>query len=168
MHRNNTCNKTHKPPTSMLTCRLAVSCITLLSLEPWCTVSFYKHHTFPKAGTYTLVLSFKPPWPLIQRYTHLFCNPLVLKQNTHFPKGKDLHSSHQLWVLVICFTPTHTPKHSSIRGDWSHYADTSEPVDGKGAENMVTVQSGFRTSDGPARLPTALTGLGDWGQWLNL
>jgi hypothetical protein len=39
----------------------------------------------------------------------------------------------------------HTPKRT--RGDWSHYTDTSEPVDGYGAQNMVTVQSGLRTSD---------------------
>jgi hypothetical protein len=47
------------------------------------------------------------------------------------------------WGLVIALRP-HTPKH--IRGDWSHYIDTSEPVDGNGAQNtqnMVTVQSGF-------------------------
>jgi hypothetical protein len=42
--------------------------------------------------------------------------------------------------LVIALRPQ-TPKH--IRGGWSHYIDTSEPVDGNGAENMVTVQSGF-------------------------
>jgi hypothetical protein len=45
---------------------------------------------------------------------------------------------------------------SYIRGGWSHYNDTSEP------QNMVTVQSEFRTSDlsitGPTRLPNALTG----------
>jgi hypothetical protein len=34
-----------------------------------------------------------------------------------------------------------TPKH--IRGGWSHYTDTSESVDGNGAQNMFTVQSGF-------------------------
>jgi hypothetical protein len=37
----------------------------------------------------------------------------------------------------------HTPKH--IRGGWSHYTDTSEQVEGYGAQNMVIVQSGFRT-----------------------
>jgi hypothetical protein len=64
-------------------------------------------------------------------------------------------------VLVIALHPQ-TPKH--IRGAWSHYdyTDTSEPVDGNGAENMVTVQCGFRTRDlsitGPTCLPTALTG----------
>jgi hypothetical protein len=42
--------------------------------------------------------------------------------------------------LVIALRP-HTPKH--IRGGWSHYTDTSEPVDGNVAQNMVTVQSGF-------------------------
>jgi hypothetical protein len=30
-----------------------------------------------------------------------------------------------------------TPKH--IRGGWSHYTDTSEPVKGYGAQNIVTV-----------------------------
>jgi hypothetical protein len=39
-----------------------------------------------------------------------------------------------------------TPKHSS-RGGWSHYTVTSEPVVGYGANVMVTVQSGIRTSD---------------------
>jgi hypothetical protein len=39
----------------------------------------------------------------------------------------------------------HTPKH--IRGGWSHYTDTSEQADGYGAQNMVTVQTGFSTSD---------------------
>jgi hypothetical protein len=52
-----------------------------------------------------------------------------------------------------------TPKH--IKGGWSHYTNTSEPVDGNGAQNMVTVQSGFRIIDlstaGPTRLPTVLT-----------
>jgi hypothetical protein len=38
-----------------------------------------------------------------------------------------------------------TPK--NIKGSWSHYTDTSEPVDGNGAQNMVTVQSGFQTRD---------------------
>jgi hypothetical protein len=42
--------------------------------------------------------------------------------------------------LVIVLRPQ-TPKH--IRGGWSHYTDTSESVDGNGAQNMVTVQSGF-------------------------
>jgi hypothetical protein len=44
-------------------------------------------------------------------------------------------------VTGKCFTPT--AKH--IRGGWSHYTDTSKPVDGNGAQNMFTVQSGFRT-----------------------
>jgi hypothetical protein len=63
-------------------------------------------------------------------------------------------------VLVIALRPQ-TPKHRPIRGGWSHYTDNSEPVDGNGAQNMVTVQSGFRTSDllitDPTCLPTALT-----------
>jgi hypothetical protein len=55
-------------------------------------------------------------------------------------------------VLVIALRPQ-TPKHTN--GGWSHYSDTSEPVDGNGAQNMVTIQSGFRTRDlsipGPTR-----------------
>jgi hypothetical protein len=47
----------------------------------------------------------------------------------------------------------HTPKH--IRGCWSHYTDTSEPVYGYGTQHIVIVQSGFQTSDlsitGPTR-----------------
>jgi hypothetical protein len=47
----------------------------------------------------------------------------------------------------------HTPKH--IRGGWSHYTDTSEPVDSYGTPHIVIVQSRFRTSDlsitGPMR-----------------
>jgi hypothetical protein len=50
-----------------------------------------------------------------------------------------------------CFTPQ-TPKH--IRGGWSHYTDTSEPVDGNGAQNMVAVQSNQRPFD---HWPNALT-----------
>jgi hypothetical protein len=41
---------------------------------------------------------------------------------------------------VIALRPQ-TPKH--IRGAWSHYTNTSEPVEGNGAQNMVIVQSGF-------------------------
>jgi hypothetical protein len=69
-----------------------------------------------------------------------------------------------LWclVLVIALRPQ-TPK--NIRGGWSH-TDASEPVDGYGAQNMVTVKSEFRTSDlsitGLTRSPTALTGRKLW------
>jgi hypothetical protein len=42
-------------------------------------------------------------------------------------------------VLVIALRP-HTPKY--IVGGWSHYTDTSEPVNGNGAQNMATAQSG--------------------------
>jgi hypothetical protein len=44
--------------------------------------------------------------------------------------------------LVIALRPQ-TPKR--IRDGWSHYSDTSELLDGtrNGAQNMVTVQSGF-------------------------
>jgi hypothetical protein len=62
--------------------------------------------------------------------------------------------------FVYCrFTPTDT---KAYKGGLLHYTDTSEPVDGNGAQNMVTVQTGFRIRDlsitGPMRLPTALTG----------
>jgi hypothetical protein len=40
-------------------------------------------------------------------------------------------------ALVIALRPQ-TPKH--IRGGWSHYTDTSKPVDDNGAQNMVTVR----------------------------
>jgi hypothetical protein len=46
----------------------------------------------------------------------------------------------RLFLFGYCFTPT-TPKH--IRDSWSHYTDTSEPVDGNGVQNIATVQSGF-------------------------
>jgi hypothetical protein len=39
--------------------------------------------------------------------------------------------------LVIALRPQ-TSKHI-IRDGWSHYTDISEPVDGNGAQNMVTV-----------------------------
>jgi hypothetical protein len=42
--------------------------------------------------------------------------------------------------LVIALRPQ-PPKH--IRGGWSHYTDTREPIDGNGSQNMVTVQSGY-------------------------
>jgi hypothetical protein len=43
-------------------------------------------------------------------------------------------------VLVIALRP---PTAEHIRGGWLHYTDTSEPVDGNGAQNIVTVLSGF-------------------------
>jgi hypothetical protein len=43
--------------------------------------------------------------------------------------------------LVLALRPK-IPKH--IRGGWSHYTVISEPVDGNGAQNMVTVQSVFK------------------------
>jgi hypothetical protein len=66
--------------------------------------------------------------------------------------------------LVIALRPQ-TSKH--IRCVWSHYTDTSEPVDGKGAQNMVTVQSGFE----PATfwsLAHELTNCSNWApvDWL--
>jgi hypothetical protein len=93
----------------------------------------------------------------------------LVRRWTHRPKGTgfDPRLDHKrrstyailVLVLVIALRPQ-TPKH--IRGGWSHYTDTSESVDDNGAQNMVHVQSGFRTRDisisGPTRLPTALTG----------
>jgi hypothetical protein len=63
-----------------------------------------------------------------------------------------------VWFGFVIALRPQTPKH--IRGDWSHYTDTSEPVDGNGAQNMVTVQSWFRDLliTSPRSLPTALTG----------
>jgi hypothetical protein len=46
--------------------------------------------------------------------------------------------NEQMNVLVISLR-SQTPKH--MRGGCSHYTDTSERVDGNGAQNMVTVQS---------------------------
>jgi hypothetical protein len=43
------------------------------------------------------------------------------------------------------FLCQHTLKH--IRGDWSHYTDTNEPVVGYETNNMVTVQSRILSSD---------------------
>jgi hypothetical protein len=70
---------------------------------------------------------------------------------------KNEEKKEEMVGLVIALRPQ-TLKH--IRG--SHYTDTSEPVDGNGTQNMVTVQSGYRTSNfsitGPTSLPTPLTG----------
>jgi hypothetical protein len=46
------------------------------------------------------------------------------------------------WVCLVIALCPHTPKH--IRDSWSHYTDISKPVDGNGAQNMVTVQSEFK------------------------
>jgi hypothetical protein len=55
---------------------------------------------------------------------------------------KQYFVKRKIWFgFGFCFTPKH------IRGGWSHNTDTSdcsEPVDGNEAQNMVTVQSGFR------------------------
>jgi hypothetical protein len=40
----------------------------------------------------------------------------------------------EFWVIAL---RPRTPKH--IRGGWSHYTDTSELVDGNGAQSMITV-----------------------------
>jgi hypothetical protein len=59
--------------------------------------------------------------------------------------------AHSKTIWKTCFTldlvfalRPQTPKH--IRGGWSHYTDTSNSVDGNGAQNMVTVQSGFEAT----------------------
>jgi hypothetical protein len=74
---------------------------------------------------------------------------IVIKTPTHpctHVLACETNRDQQQWknsrwlVLVIALRP-HTPKH--INGGWSHYTDTSEPVDGNGAQNMVPVQSGF-------------------------
>jgi hypothetical protein len=51
-------------------------------------------------------------------------------------------SAFEFEFLVIVLR-LQTLKH--IKGGWSHYTDTSEPVNGNGAKNMVMVLSGFRT-----------------------
>jgi hypothetical protein len=38
-------------------------------------------------------------------------------------------------IFLVIALRSQTPKH--IRGGWSHYADTSKPVDSKGTQNMV-------------------------------
>jgi hypothetical protein len=46
--------------------------------------------------------------------------------------------------MVIALRPQ-TPKH--IRGGWSHYTNTSEPLDGNGAQNYGHCPVRVRTSD---------------------
>jgi hypothetical protein len=41
-----------------------------------------------------------------------------------------------MYVTLVIALRLQTPKY--IRGGWSHYTDTSEPVDGNGAQNVVT------------------------------
>jgi hypothetical protein len=45
------------------------------------------------------------------------------------------------------YTDTSGWSHYTDTSGWSHYTDTSEAVEGNRAQNIVTVQSGFRTSD---------------------
>jgi hypothetical protein len=61
---------------------------------------------------------------------------------TAAPSGLDCAVGWFGLVLVIALRPQ-TPKHK--RSGWSHYTDTSEPVDGNGAQNMVTVPFGFES-----------------------
>jgi hypothetical protein len=78
----------------------------------------------------------------------------------HFPVSVVCEVSH-LSGLVIALRPQ-TPKH--IRGGWSHYTDTSEPVDGNSngrlkiwsLSNSGSYQRPF--DHWPTSLPAALTG----------
>jgi hypothetical protein len=74
--------------------------------------------------------------------------------HSHTESSKGSNSGFWVWVFDIALRPQ-TPKHT--RGGWSHYTDTSEPVNGNGAQNMVTVQPGFRTSDLSITGPTLTT-----------
>jgi hypothetical protein len=63
------------------------------------------------------------------------------------------------FVLFIALRPQ-TLKH--VRGGWSYHTDYSEPVDGNGAQNMV---SPIRVSNqGPGYWPNALTNCANWAQ----
>jgi hypothetical protein len=71
----------------------------------------------------------------------------IVKRHHAFLKCEAMSSNVQhsiglvlVWFLVIALRPQ-TLKH--IRGGWSHNTDTSKRVHGNGAQNMVTVQSGF-------------------------
>jgi hypothetical protein len=59
-------------------------------------------------------------WRVIYYARRVICNPII---------------ELNLLGLVIALRPQ-TPKH--VRGRWSHYADTSKPVDGYGAQNIIT------------------------------
>jgi hypothetical protein len=87
------------------------------------------------------------------------------------------------WRFGIAVRPQ-TPKHS--RGGWSHYTDTSKPFDGHGAQNMVTVQSGYEPAtfrslahelincsnrahkelDESVPLPVTQWERGQWSEWM--
>jgi hypothetical protein len=63
-----------------------------------------------------------------------------------------------VWLLL--YAHSHRNIHM-FWGTWSHYTDISEPVDGNGSQNMITVQSGFNQQPfdyWPMSLSTALTG----------
>jgi hypothetical protein len=67
---------------------------------------------------------------------------LHTKLSRRFIHSKKKMPFEVCWLggLVIALRQQ-TLKH--ISGGWSHYTDTSEPVDGNGAQNMVTVQVWF-------------------------
>jgi hypothetical protein len=80
-------------------------------------------------------------------------------QSKFMDRMKDERNIRNRSGLVIALLRPRTPKH--IRGGWPHCTDTSEPVDGNLAQNMVIVQSGSnqRPLDyWPTSLPIALTG----------
>jgi hypothetical protein len=85
---------------------------------------------------------------------------MLLNQLLLHPSRLDLRTRVGLKVWLLLYAH----RHRSILGaaGLPHYTDTTEPANGHGAQNMVTVQSRFRTRDlsitGPTRLPTALTG----------
>jgi hypothetical protein len=56
-----------------------------------------------------------------------------------------------VWVWFWLLLYAQTPKHI-IRGGWSHHTDTSEPVDGNGAQNIITVQSRYEPAKSDWRI----------------
>jgi hypothetical protein len=63
----------------------------------------------------------------------------VVGEVRRFAVGTGQHCG--CWFGLVIALHLQTPKH--IRGGWSRYTDTSEPVDSNGAQNMVSVQCGF-------------------------
>jgi hypothetical protein len=65
----------------------------------------------------------------------------LLPQTPAITAHGSLDLKQEIQIQIQIQIRSQTPKH--VRGGWSHYTDTSEPVDGNGAQTMVTVQSGF-------------------------
>jgi hypothetical protein len=99
-------------------------------------------HPFPLPSTSSTALTYTTymhDCNFIPRFRALFFHA-PLPPTHSLPPTTLIHFNISL-VLVIVLR-TQTQKH--IRGGgWSHYTDTSEPVDGYGAPVMVTVQSRF-------------------------